>query len=240
MTTSTAPGPTGPREPSEALLATQLRTLFHLHRAWAHDLRAPLNNLTLVTELLRAEIESEVDPTQLQARVTTIREATARMTRLIESFCSLTVPYRDPLAPCDLRALLRELESLLAPEARRRRIPITLELPAEEISLAAARDRLRQACLTVATQVLESIPTGGGELALTLALGPAEVRLGMHARRSENSSAAASSASEPAERPSGITLAMSRALVTELGGELIEDAAAGTSAPGLTIHLPRQ
>jgi hypothetical protein len=54
MTTSPEQSKKGFREPSDAMLATQLRTLFHLHRAWGHDLRAPLNNLTLTSELMRA------------------------------------------------------------------------------------------------------------------------------------------------------------------------------------------
>jgi len=239
MTTPPEQGQTGFREPSDAMLATQLRTLFHLHRAWGHDLRAPLNNLTLTSELMRAEIDSDGDPVQLQARLKTIRESTERMTRLIESFLLISAPLRDSIERCDLRALIRELESLLAPEARRRRIAITAHLPAEEVQLQSIRDRLRQACLTVMAKVLESMPAGGGDLDISLGAQPSDIRIAVCSRLLEPSppGPAASAGPGSPERESGITLEMARALIAALGGQLIEEPTAG---PGLalTILLP--
>jgi signal transduction histidine kinase len=239
MTTQSHHSQTGFQEPTDALLATQLRTLFHLHRAWGHDLRAPLNNLTLTSELMRVEIDSDTDPAQLQARLKTIRESTERMTRLIESFLLVNAPLRDSVERCDLRALIRELESLLAPEVRRRRIAITALLPAEEIHLQSIRDRLRQACLTVMAKVLESMPTGSGDLEITLSAQPAEIRIAVCSRRHDPSAASpgASTSPEP-ERESGITVEMARALIAALGGQLIEESRAGSEL-ALTILLPR-
>ena len=239
MTTPSDPGPSSFLAPSDALLATQLRTLFHLHRAWGHDLRAPLNNLTLITELLRAEIDAETDPAQLQARVKTIKESTERMTRMLESFLALHAPLGDGTERCDLRALVLELATWLAPEARRRRIAIRTQLPAEEIHLRAVRDRLRQGCLTALVLVLESIPTGAGELEIALAAEPSAIQLaarGLHREVSPETTASASHVLP--ERPSGITLGMARALIAALGGELREDGAGGSEL-ALAILLPR-
>jgi signal transduction histidine kinase len=240
MTTPPSPRPKGFREPSDTILATQLRTLFHLHRAWGHDLRAPLNNLTLTSELMRAEIESDPDPAQLAARLKTIRESTERMTRLIESFLLVSAPPRDSIEHLELRALIRELESLLAPEARRRRIAITAHLPAEEVQLESIRDRLRQACLTVMAKVLESMPTGSGDLEITLSAQPSEIRIAAASRRPDPSTANPAAISSPGtqERESGITVEMARALIAALGGQLIEESTAGPEL-SLTILLPR-
>jgi len=240
MTTQPEQGQTSVREPSEAMLATQLRTLFHLHRAWGHDLRAPLNNLTLTSELMRAEIESNADPAQLQARLKTIRESTERMTRLIESFLLVNAPLRDGIERLDLRALIQELESLLAPEARRRRIAITAHLPAEEVQLQSIRDRLRQACLTVMAKVLESMPTGGGDLDITLSAQSSDVRIAVCSRTHHASPASPAASAIPGipERESGITIEMARALIAALGGQLIEESTAEPEL-ALTILLPR-
>lgn len=239
MTTRSEPGKSDFLAPSDALLATHLRTLFHLHRAWGHDLRAPLNNLTLITELMRAEIDAETDPAQLSARLKSIKDSTERMTRLLESFLQLQAPLRDGSERCDVRTVLRELETILAPEAHRQRIVITTQLSAEEIPVSAHRDRLRHGCLTVLVLVLESLPTGAGTLELGLAADAAAVRITARGRRQAPPSASPPSTSGPmSDRPSGITREMAHAQIAALGGQLIADTATDHEL-ALTILLPR-
>jgi hypothetical protein len=87
-------------------------------------------------------------------------------------------------------------------------------------------------------RVLESIPTGGGDLDITLSAQPSEIRIAASSRRPDPSTASPAASAFLPERESGITVEMARALIAALGGQLIEESTAGPEL-ALTILLPR-
>jgi len=61
----------------------------------------------------------------------------------------------------DLTATLRELGTLLGPQAYRQGVELALDLPPCEVPLVGHKDRLKQAFLNILVNGLEAMPDGG-------------------------------------------------------------------------------
>lgn len=168
---------------TDLVLASQMRSLVHVYRVMAHDLKAPLNSMQLTLELLAdsmAEEEGAGAPMPSGSRerrrrhMAILREEMARLNRILQC----TFDQKEPLGKVphafDLRELVREIARLLMPQARRQRVEVDLQLPGAEVKVSGYRDRLKQALLNVALHGLEAMP-GGGRLGLRLAMQDAAI-----------------------------------------------------------------
>jgi signal transduction histidine kinase len=72
-----------------------------------------------------------------------------------------TIPAPDSQQRFDLRDLVRELGTLLAPQGRRQGVEVSTGLPPDVVPLVGYRDRLKQAFLNIAVNALEAMPKGG-------------------------------------------------------------------------------
>src|SRR6187402_1230454 len=95
---------------TELVLASQMRSLAHVHRVLAHDLKAPLNSMQLSLELLADSIASDdaaVAPAakdRRQRHVSILREELARLDRLLRD----TLEPREPSVPAPATFDLRD------------------------------------------------------------------------------------------------------------------------------------
>jgi signal transduction histidine kinase len=67
----------------------------------------------------------------------------------------------DTIQDFDLKDLIRDLATLLDPQARRQGITFTAALPEGEVPFTGHRDRLKQALLNIVINALEAMPDGG-------------------------------------------------------------------------------
>ncbi|HUF82217.1 MAG TPA: HAMP domain-containing sensor histidine kinase [Burkholderiales bacterium] len=163
---------------TDLLLASQMRSLVHVYRVMAHDLKAPLNSMQLTLELLADSVADEdrsgaVTHTGSRERrhrhIAILREELARLNRILQSMLDQKEPLGTVPHAFDLRELIREIARLLIPLARRQRVEIDLQMPDSEVKVSGYRDRLKQALLNVAVHRLEAMP-GGGRLAIRVAM----------------------------------------------------------------------
>ncbi len=147
-------------------LATQMRGLARVYGALAHELRAPLGamaiNLEMLNDALRADAENDPRLRDRQQRYAEVlREELARLNRSLVSVLNQTTSLGESRERFDVRALIRDLEALLAPQAKQQHVTLDVQLPQTEIALIGQRDRLKQALLNIATNALEAMPDGG-------------------------------------------------------------------------------
>ncbi|HEX6737346.1 MAG TPA: HAMP domain-containing sensor histidine kinase [Vicinamibacteria bacterium] len=138
-------------------LASQLEGLARGYRTAAHELRAPLAAMMVNLDLLQDGVGSE----RQGHYVGVLREELVRLNRALAAMLDQTITRNEARQRFDLRSLLDELQALMAPQARRQRVAVHLALPALEVPLVGARDRLKQALLNVAVNALEAMPQGG-------------------------------------------------------------------------------
>lgn len=147
-------------------LATQMRGLARVYGALAHELKAPLGamglNLELLSDALEADSNSDPEVRSRQKRYAEVlREELARLNRSLVAVLNQTTSLAETRAPFDLRQLIQDLETLLAPQAKQQHVRLEVQVPETEIRVAGHRDRLKQALLNIATNALEVMPDGG-------------------------------------------------------------------------------
>lgn len=226
-------------------LANQMRALTHLYRAMAHDLKAPLNGMVLNLELLRETLGRDEDaPSDERERrlehVEIVQRELARLNRSLQGFFSRPTADREANTRFELRRLLREIVSLVRPQARAQDIAISTSLPRRSVPVFGFRDRLKQALLNVVLNAVEAMPDGGRlELSLDVEGETARVRVRDHGpglppgRRDRLFDLYFTTK----EEGSGIGLHVVRSVVSAHGGSIeLHDAEGGGALA--EIHLP--
>ncbi|OGA26956.1 MAG: hypothetical protein A3I01_16305 [Betaproteobacteria bacterium RIFCSPLOWO2_02_FULL_65_24] len=160
---------TVPREAleNELLLASEMRTLDIVHRAYAHDVRGPLNAMQLSLELLCGLLlDAEAgDPPggagPWQRHVSVLREELAKLNRTVQGLLDQQLPLGSVRHRFDLASLVREVAGALRGQAARQRVQITLAVQDEALLVHGLQDRIRQALLNLAVHALEGMPNAG-------------------------------------------------------------------------------
>lgn len=150
----------------ELRLATHLRTLSLLAPGIAHDLRAPINAMAFNLEVMRETLaRADGAPGGPNARLErysdVLREELDRLHGRLETLFAylLPTPLRRETIP--LSTVLREIETLILPTARKRRIAISRLDPDDLVHLPGGPGPLREALLQVAVAALAEIASGG-------------------------------------------------------------------------------
>lgn len=153
---------------TDLVLASQMRSLAHVYRVLAHDLKAPLNSMQLTLELLADSVAGRnpagAEPgsrERSQRHLTILREELARLNRILQGTFEQNEPLGSVPQTFDLRDVIREINRLLLPQARRQRVEMEVQLPDGGVSVAGYRDRLKQALLNLVLSRLEAMPDGG-------------------------------------------------------------------------------
>src|SRR3954466_7456781 len=143
-------------------------------RIVAHDLRNPLNTISMATSLL---LEDKADPTRTsQLRI--IRRAGERANRLIQDLLSVTTieAGRLSVAPRKIAVgdLLQESAEMLQPIAREKSITLSVNAAADLPPVRADSARVLQVFSNLVGNAIKFTPTGG---AITLAAVRGEGRI---------------------------------------------------------------
>jgi signal transduction histidine kinase len=151
---------------TDVRLASQLDGLARTYRTAAHEIKSPLSALMINLDLLRETLDAdEASDGAVRGRresyVSVIRQELTRLNRSLAEMLTQTIPAPDSQARFDLRALLADLGTLLAPQARRQAVELSIDLPPDAVPMVGYRDRLKQAFLNIAVNALEAMPKGG-------------------------------------------------------------------------------
>src|SRR5690606_33843859 len=103
----------------------KLSALGRLSAGLAHELRNPLNTLSILTF---AMLERADERSRERADLEVLRDEIRRMDALLEQFLGFARPRPPRFARLDVRDVLEATVRLLAPEARKRRIALDLRL----------------------------------------------------------------------------------------------------------------
>jgi signal transduction histidine kinase/uncharacterized membrane protein affecting hemolysin expression len=151
----------------ELRLAIQMRGFAQFYRASVHDLKAPLNAMVLNLELLKSTLpardeQAESATAERQTRcIRVLGEEITRLDRQLRTLLAQATSPSDTLQRFDLRELIDDLATLLAPQGRQQQVTLTTDMPEHAVPLTAHRDGLKQALLNIAINALESMPDGG-------------------------------------------------------------------------------
>ncbi|MBI3029822.1 MAG: hypothetical protein HYY64_09950 [Candidatus Rokubacteria bacterium] len=151
----------------------RLASLGDMAAALAHEIKNPLNAVSMGLQRLRVEFRPAEAP-EYGRFLDLMQGEVRRLNAIVEQFLSLARPL--PLKPERLRVeeLLGELAALVEADARAGGVRVTLSVPPDLPHVVADRDHLKQVMLNLILNGLQAMPEGG-----TLTLEAARARDGL-------------------------------------------------------------
>jgi signal transduction histidine kinase len=226
--------------------AERTTAMGRLASALAHEIRNPLNSISLTIDHVRTRLApgDERRRVEFDAFMATLKSEVARLNRLVGDFLSFGRPARLAPRPCDVGALLRDTAGLVEHKAREQRIELRVDVAAGLPATVADPELLKTCMLNLILNALEAMPSGGRLTAsvgleaetepTVLALLVSDTGVGMPPE-------AAASAFEPyfstKETGVGLGLALVRRIVEGHGGSIDLDTAPGRGTT-VRIRLP--
>jgi len=214
--------------------------------ALAHEIKNPLNSISLAIDHLRTRLAPEAEPrrAEFQALMTTLKSELARLNRLLGDFLSTGQPARLDPRPCDVGEVVRETVALVEHKARDQGIELAVEVATGLPATLADPELLKTCLLNLVLNAFEAMP-GGGRLRLAARVeGPAEAPAIAIAALDTGvgmSTQSAAHAFEPyystKDAGVGLGLALVRRIVEGHGGEVALESAPGQGTK-VTLLLP--
>lgn len=142
----------------------RLSTLGNMAAAVAHEIRNPLNAVSMGLQRLRVEFQP-AETEEYRGLLDLVQGEVRRLNTIVEDFLSLARPLALKPEPIQVPALLDEVLLLADGPARASGITIERAIGAELPPLEADRDRIKQVLLNLVLNALQAMP-GGGTLTL--------------------------------------------------------------------------
>ncbi len=135
------------------------RLLAHL----AHEIRNPLTSLDIHVQLLAEDLAGLAPGVgaKVTDRLQIIRGELHRLENVVKHFVGLTGPSTLDLGVVDPAVTARHVGELMAPEAARRGIRLTVHVPREVPQMRADSVRLSQALLNLVINALQAVDENG-------------------------------------------------------------------------------
>ncbi len=146
------------------LQAEKLAAAGRLVRTLAHEVRNPLNNITLSVEQMQQEMTDETSLLFLDI----IQRNSKRISDLISELLNTSKPTEITLKEYTLQMILDDVISSAIDRLTLKRIKLKVNYPEEMIQVLADKDNLKIALLNIVINAVEAMEERTGELVITL------------------------------------------------------------------------
>jgi len=127
----------------------------------AHEVRNSLNFINLSIDQMRAKRGEERTARELDRNLGNIKEELNRLNRLVNEFLAAGRQAPPKLAPCDLRAMVRDAVTLVEKQAKTQDIKITTTLAEDLPEIQADAAQMKTCFLNILTNAVQAMPDGG-------------------------------------------------------------------------------
>jgi signal transduction histidine kinase len=153
----------------------KLAALGRLMAGVAHEVKNPLNAMTIHLELLKQKLTAAPVPvgvgadrvaeprggTDVSKHVSVISNEIRRLDEVVAGFLKFARPDELRLQPVHLGHLISDVVTTVGPEAERNGVVVKVDLPPGPPEINADQGMLRQALLNLALNACQSMPGGG-------------------------------------------------------------------------------
>jgi signal transduction histidine kinase len=149
--------------------AERLSSLGQLAAGVAHEIRNPLNAISMASQRLKREFmpaEDEKVP-EFQTLTGVIRDEIRRLNRIIEEFLTFSKSRRLELRDRPVQEVLQKIVHLMSAEAAAKGIVIRTDWRGKPVVIPMDMDKLQQAFLNLIKNAMESI-SGEGSVTLSV------------------------------------------------------------------------
>lgn len=147
------------------LQAHKLAMNERLMRTLAHEIRNPLNNISLSIEHFSMPLDSEDEKLAL---VDIMKRNCTRINHIITELLDLTKPLELTFQPLSLQEILDESISMIADRMNLQKIYLNKTYPDKAVSIPANKAKLVIAFTNILINAIESMESGKGELTVKI------------------------------------------------------------------------
>jgi PAS domain S-box-containing protein len=152
------------RAEKEKLQGEKMAAAGRLVRTLAHEVRNPLNNITLSVEQMMQESLDETAALYLNI----IQRNSKRISDLISELLNTSRPSEITLEPSSLQSILDEVIGASIDRLTLKRIKLKVSYPDPPVPILADAEKLKLAILNIVINAIEAMAEGEGELAITV------------------------------------------------------------------------
>ena len=145
----------------EVLHRERLSALGNLAATVAHEIRNPLNAISMGLQRLKVEFQPTDDQEQYSRVTELMLGEVHRLNSIVEQFLSLARPLEIKPEALRVQDVLNELATLVEGEAKQSKVRIRVVAPPTLPPLKADREFLRQTLLNLILNGLQAMPEGG-------------------------------------------------------------------------------
>lgn len=207
----------------QAARKERLSEMGNLAAGVAHEIRNPLNTISIAAQRLAGEFEVRENAEQFKSFTSQIRTETRRLNEIITRFLALAREERKRQQTVDLESLFRDLDTLLGVEARE--VGMTVSLECEPgLRVLGDADQLRQVFLNLFNNAKEALDGTPGVFNVVARADKDRVIIAV----ADNGPGIPAEAAEKVFAPyyttkeagTGLGLPTVQRIVTEMGGEI--------------------
>jgi len=144
--------------------ADRLSVVARLGQRMAHEIRNPLSAMDINLQLLIEAVErpgNALPGDKILQYAQVVYTELRRLDELLENFFNFSRPTKQHIERVNINVILGDIVQLLDPEAREQGVDINFSPGAEQATLEADKNKLKQAFLNVILNGIQAQPSGG-------------------------------------------------------------------------------
>ena len=153
--------PDGAKRVQLVELSRRVTALGRLTAGVAHEVKNPLNAMTIHLELLKQKLAAGAGPEAMESHVDVIAREIRRLDDVVQGFLKFARPEELTLRPVSPGELADEVLQTLAVEANVSRVELEAAIAPDVPQIEADAGILRQALLNLAKNAVQAMPDGG-------------------------------------------------------------------------------
>jgi signal transduction histidine kinase len=139
--------------------ADQIRSFGRLARSVAHEIKNPLNAISLRLETLRMRVAPEVP--EAESDIELVTNEVQRLDRVVRTFLDLNRPMELEIGTFDAGELASSVMETMRPAAQQANVQLSVEKPGGSLAVEADRGLLQQGLVNVVNNAIQAIAATG-------------------------------------------------------------------------------
>jgi two-component system sensor histidine kinase HydH len=139
----------------------RLSVLGNLAAIVGHEVRNPLNAISMGLQRLRREFRPQGEPDEYARMMELMQGEVKRLNAIVEEFLSLARPVPLKLESVRVEELLREVTTLVGADAEGRGVHLSLHVPPDLLAVRLDPNHMKQVFLNLVMNAFDAMPHGG-------------------------------------------------------------------------------